>query len=625
MALLEKLETSLRLVDALKAENDVYKENFDELRQSHEQLSSYCDNLQHLYNVASSEYTAAEKQVEELNEYWKAVVDKKNEEVEALRSKTLDSREMEKLRLQIAREVEQKQKRGLLLLDEVLSGIVPNWAYNCANKEAAKYKGSYFALRREYELFRSETCRQAEKHQQIIKEIHTAHDDEVNILKRRISDMEMAADSTSELERLRSLQRDNAELQLKVQTLTIELDEVRAKKESVALDSDQRERLLQRKILEESAMAKSVSVEKETLQSKLNTMMEESKTLIRRNDELSDENLKLSKELLRCRNQMEEVAHRTNLEHSQLKMSSLQQQRKMEAVVTEQRKKIAELEGTITGSNETIAELRNMIAKAERAKTDGVREARDGELDRINHLNAEKTELENRLTETINAISELKIKSDTLARETSQEISRLRKELRDSLSLNELLTAQSERMLSEKESLVNQLSTEKTRSHALDALIVKQAKEVDEYRATEQNLRDKNARLEIMMKGAEVDAAKAIERLERENEAIAHNYDKCAAGWGVERDHLKADVARLTEEVETVRDEEQRIKKECEETYVRYASVKRKFLAAKKVNGALKADLEAMVDRERERRMAEERRSKDFLSFIAEEANRQVL
>ena len=74
---------------------------------------------------------------------------------------------------------------------------------------------------------------------------------------------------TNEITHLRTYQRDNSELTLKVHAMLQEMEELRAAKEQIKLDYEQRERVNQRRIIEESAMSKALHVEKESLKAQV--------------------------------------------------------------------------------------------------------------------------------------------------------------------------------------------------------------------------------------------------------------------------------------------------------------------------------------------------------------------
>lgn len=67
-------------------------------------------------------------------------------------------------------------------------------------------------------------------------------------------------DVSQDSQRVRVLQRENAQLHLKVQGLLSELEEIRAQREQLGVQSDQVSRLQAKQLVEHSATVKSLQV-----------------------------------------------------------------------------------------------------------------------------------------------------------------------------------------------------------------------------------------------------------------------------------------------------------------------------------------------------------------------------
>jgi predicted nucleic acid-binding Zn-ribbon protein len=110
----------------------------------------------------------------------------------------------------------------------------------------------------------------------------------------------LTSDQTSDLERLRSCQREKTELELRATALLGELEELRAEKEKLRLDIEQEERTHKRQLADQIAESKLYHSEKESLKSKS----------VRKQDELQQENTKLKRELDRTVSRLEENGHK---------------------------------------------------------------------------------------------------------------------------------------------------------------------------------------------------------------------------------------------------------------------------------------------------------------------------
>lgn len=64
----------------------------------------------------------------------------------------------------------------------------------------------------------------------------------------------------SDMQRLRALQRENEQLHLKIKSIELELDEIRAQREQIGLQSDSTTRLQNKQIAEQNAVVKALEV-----------------------------------------------------------------------------------------------------------------------------------------------------------------------------------------------------------------------------------------------------------------------------------------------------------------------------------------------------------------------------
>jgi hypothetical protein len=120
----------------------------------------------------------------------------------------------------------------------------------------------------------------------------------------------LTSDQTSDLERLRSCQREKTELELRATALLGELEELRAEKEKLRLDIEQEERTHKRQLADQIAESKLYHSEKESLKSKSDSQEEDLRVSVRKQDELQQENTKLKRELDRTVSRLEENGHK---------------------------------------------------------------------------------------------------------------------------------------------------------------------------------------------------------------------------------------------------------------------------------------------------------------------------
>ncbi len=76
----------------------------------------------------------------------------------------------------------------------------------------------------------------------------------------------------SDLERLRNLQRDNADLSARLQSTSAELLQLQSTFDKLKQETDQKDRVSQRRLLEETANAKNLAVENDMLKAQVRNL-----------------------------------------------------------------------------------------------------------------------------------------------------------------------------------------------------------------------------------------------------------------------------------------------------------------------------------------------------------------
>ncbi|KAJ3058516.1 Centrosomal protein of 83 kDa, partial [Quaeritorhiza haematococci] len=207
-----------------------------------------------------------------------------------------------------------------------------------------------------------------------------------------------STESLSDTERLRTLQRENSELSTKTQGLLSELEEIRAEKEALSIKYEQQERLYQRKILEETAHAKDVQAENDSMKTQIQTLKNELRQHTTAHDQLSSENSMLLKELEKSKSKLEEVVHQFNVETSDYKASVLKEKNQYENTINDLKKKVLEHKSSLKSSAELINDLRVKLSNAEKDYLAKLRAAREEEWAKIAQLESDKSDLEKKVS-----------------------------------------------------------------------------------------------------------------------------------------------------------------------------------------------------------------------------------
>lgn len=155
----------------------------------------------------------------------------------------------------------------LSILDEVEKKSAKTWT--CFENEIEKYRNLYFKTSRELQVLKSDYDRLIHEKKASLEEMKKSHEEELQMFETRIISLQSSLDAVSDPERLRTLTRENSEFQLKVVDLIAELDQIRGEKEHILANSSQQERLHQRRLLDETAMAKQMAVERDCSKSRV--------------------------------------------------------------------------------------------------------------------------------------------------------------------------------------------------------------------------------------------------------------------------------------------------------------------------------------------------------------------
>jgi chromosome segregation ATPase len=247
-------------------------------------------------------------------------------------------------------------------------------------------------------------------------ELQRQYELEISNLSNKITILQNNAEDTSELQRLRVIQREKNDLELKVRSLLQELDDIRAAKEELRIQSEKDERLFKRQLADQISVGKSFQSEKDSLQSKCNVLEDEMRVIQRQKEDLVQELNRLRKELDKVVNRLEENAHQYTVSISDLKINYLKDKNEASIQIEELNNKINHLQV----DQDTITEQKEKISSQERDYLDKIRLAREEEWSKISILEQEKHELEKQISVWKHTHSESESKNEGLQKEFVQ-------------------------------------------------------------------------------------------------------------------------------------------------------------------------------------------------------------
>ncbi|KAJ3333070.1 hypothetical protein HDU91_002986, partial [Kappamyces sp. JEL0680] len=222
---LDKLKSALRLVEDLKAENELYKDNFEQISENFAQLQDNNAKLQKEFVTVCKEKDILQADIESQRELHKKKLQDKEKEVDEMRKKPPAPKDLELIKLEMQVDIERSQHAKFELLD----------------KECAKYRSLYYKVRREWDAAQTENEIKIAELERTKSDLGRVHQDEIQNLETKLQLLQQQVDETSQVERLRATQREKTELELRLKSLLQELDEIRAVKENARLQYEQEE------------------------------------------------------------------------------------------------------------------------------------------------------------------------------------------------------------------------------------------------------------------------------------------------------------------------------------------------------------------------------------------------
>ncbi|KAJ3297540.1 Centrosomal protein of 83 kDa [Rhizoclosmatium sp. JEL0117] len=535
----ETLQVALRLVDALKAENESYRKDYEKLNEAHNQLlETYEKQSQDFV----AEKTAFQNQINEMDLYWKNQMEAKASELK--KKRVVDPNELDLLRIKITTDLESTYEKRAEKMEN----------------EAEKLKHVIYSLKRENELLREDAINKVATSVTLTKDVHTEHAEEIAAFEVKIKELQSCLDLLADSDQIRNLQRENTELTLKLQNVTSELEEVRSRKELATVEHEQRERLVHRRLLEETANAKSIRIENDSLHVKVTALQDEVKSLKKLHETASEEATTSKKEVLKVKSLLEETRHHASVELNDMKVTHLKVIKNMEIQVNDLKTKILDGDINLKNAADTISDLRARLGASEQNKIDKVREARDQETGRINKLFAEKSALEHQIVELQKLLDQVHKSEENMKRDLDEEITRLKRTNNAQVSTNNTLASENKALSQEVQSLSLQFASEQAKLKELadrlqTALLEKQDAdhEID-------TLNDRILHLEESLQGTRMESVQKDENLVKEEQAFKHNLDLYRSTWASEKEKLRAQVTmlsadniRLTENEENLR------------------------------------------------------------------------
>ncbi|XP_030839312.1 centrosomal protein of 83 kDa-like isoform X2 [Strongylocentrotus purpuratus] len=379
-------ETELqKMLTDERMRGEMHKTNYQMIKAEHTKLQDENSRLQRELEQVTADCQVMEERLQEGVNKINRELAIKCAELEEFRAQALTLDKLELIKLKIAEDLEQPFRERFTQLEQ----------------DVEHYRTEFNKLRYENSFIKSEYEHEQAEHKRVVEEIKMQYETEIKNLHRDKEAIvaKYSQENSHDSDKVRTLYRDNAQLNLKVKGLLTELDEIRAQREQSGLQSDHVSRLQARQLSEHATNIKALQSEKESLQLHMEQLTKELGLSQDTHRSLTTKTHDLEKQNMELRSRMEETLHRNKMEITDLKMAAMKTGGELER---EKDGLVNELEG-LKAKHEVLEKSldaqTNAVADKEREVARKVQSVREEEWERINKLEGEKLELEGRLQE----------------------------------------------------------------------------------------------------------------------------------------------------------------------------------------------------------------------------------
>ncbi|KAH3880537.1 centrosomal protein of 83 kDa-like isoform X2 [Dreissena polymorpha] len=474
--LVQETELQKLLADE-KMRSQMHKTNYEKLKDEHKKLQDEYNSLEEEIRRTIEESKIVQEKYRTMYEDSRRDIVERQQQLEDLRSKTVTPQKLDLIRIQISEELERGYREKFQRQDMEVEEL---------RTTCNKLKHELFFLKSEYEHEQNEN-------RQIVGELKLQHDAEVENLRkeRDATIVKIQTEGSQDSQRVRLLQRENAQLHLKIKGLMTEMDEVRAQREKIGSESESLVRIQGKQISEHQSTIKSLEAERESLRRQVESLSRDVASTGDVHNKLSVRIHELEKENMVYRNRVEETSHKSKVDLTNLKMEMLKQRGELERERDKLSNMVDDLQVKLDISKHAIQQQDQALVDKERDCVRRVQAAREEEFHKYAKVENEKLELETRIQET----ERRKIDEEAhrqAERDKMDERIQAAMDARDSAD-KELLVIQSK--LSHQQALLDQLERERTENSELKIKVTKLETELSSYLGNEHDMTDDNIRL----------------------------------------------------------------------------------------------------------------------------------
>jgi coiled-coil domain-containing protein 41 len=532
--LVQETELQKMLADE-KMRSEQHKTNYKTLKEEHKRLQDECMALHKELTSTIADCKLVQEKYTKLLEQARSELAAKISENEQLRMQVVNPKMVESLKLQVHGEVEKPFHDKLAQLE----------------RDLEKFRAENKKLKYDYSFLKSEYEHQRQEHQRVVEELTLRYEAEVTNLRheRESTLARQQQDAASDVQHVRTVQRENIQLNQKVKSLLTELDELRSQREHVGLQADSVTRLQIKQLAEHTATIKALETEKQSLKTQHEAVHRELAIATDENTRLSARVHELEKENVALRSRAEETVHRSKLDVSNVRVEMLRErgdvERERDRLGSQLQDALAEIEVLKV----SMSQLETTIVDKERELQRRVQAAREEEWQKFHKAESEKLELESRVHE----LEKLRADCDAariVAIEKAED--RLKKALDEKdAAEREALVARTK--LENQLQLLDSLERERAETAELRTRFQRLESQYNTYVSGERELIELNERLEHESDELRTEVQRVRESAQHEREQADGAMAQYRAAWLEEKCNLQSRIDELDVELAAAR------------------------------------------------------------------------
>ncbi|XP_032220560.2 centrosomal protein of 83 kDa isoform X2 [Nematostella vectensis] len=511
---------------------------------------------------------------------------------------------LDALRIKLLEEVEAPYKERFIMMESDI---------NASRSDFNKLRYDYAFLKSEYE-------NEQKQHRQILEEMQAQYELEISSLRKERDGLlqKQQHDGPSDAQRVRTLQRENTQLHMKLKGLLSEIEEIRAQREAAGLQSDHVSRLQARQLTEMTARCKALETERDSLKQQCQTLQAELEKKNQAEDQLINDIHQLEKENMSLKSNSEETSHKHKLELSNLKMSLTKNRGDLERERDELKAALDACRNKTEVLNRTIEHLKGTVEEKEQDVSRRVQEVKEKEWEKISQLETTKLQLEASLSQMERA----KVETST---SHQNQIELLEEKLRSTAEAKKYLEKEYSALklqLKENSDVSNELERERAKSQEQRQKFQQLQNHYQSAMSNEQQLLSANDRLKSSVDLLNDELRVARLEIQRQQDDHLNALEQARLKFREEKTAFEAQITKLEKKSKEDEGNSKKAQKQMEKKRKKYKEEINQLRDRIQVLEKKEEQLALERDSERRKRELENEKTRRQMAMLAKKQNR---